>query len=132
MDPMQIFWSLQPVITQRLLEASRKRLIGRIEHERKSRYFARAPAGDNESLGFPIFRYIDVDDSEEVIRTIHLTDTEIPLDLVLHTPGGLALAATQIGRAVLKRKGKVTVFVPHYGRTITQLPTSGHSPLDCA
>ena len=83
-------------------------------------------------LGFPIFRYIDVDDSEEVIRTIHLTDTEIPLDLVLHTPGGLVLAATQIGRAVLKRKGKVTVFVPHYGRTITHLPRSGHSPLDCA
>jgi ClpP class serine protease len=34
--------------------------------------------------------------------------------LVLHTPGGLVLAATQIARAVLKRKGKVTVFVPHY------------------
>jgi ClpP class serine protease len=33
---------------------------------------------------------------------------------VLHTPGGLVLAATQIARAVLKRKGKVTVFVPHY------------------
>ena len=43
MDPMQIFWlffmltALQPVITQRLLEASRKRLIARIERERKSR-----------------------------------------------------------------------------------------------
>jgi hypothetical protein len=42
-DPMQIFWlffmlaTLQPVITQRLLEASRKRLIGRIERERQSR-----------------------------------------------------------------------------------------------
>lgn len=40
MDPMQIFWlffmlaALQPAITQRLLEASRKRLIGRIERER--------------------------------------------------------------------------------------------------
>jgi hypothetical protein len=32
----------------------------------------------------------------------------------LHTPGGLVLAATQIARAVLRRKGKVTVFVPHY------------------
>jgi ClpP class serine protease len=64
-------------------------------------------------LGFPVFRYIDVDDSEEVIRAIHLTDREIPLDLVLHTPGGLVLAATQIAHAVLKHKGKVTVFVPH-------------------
>ena len=63
-------------------------------------------------LGFPVFRYIDVDDSEEVIRAIHLTDPELPLDLVLHTPGGLVLAATQIARAAFKRKGKVTVFVP--------------------
>jgi ClpP class serine protease len=121
MDPMQIFWlffmltALQPVITQRLLEASRKRLIGRIEHERKSRVILLVHRQETMSLlGFPIFRYIDVDDSEEVIRAIHLTDPEVPLDLVLHTPGGLVLAATQIARAVLKRKGKVTVFVPHY------------------
>ena len=65
-------------------------------------------------LGFPLLRYIDVNDSEEVIRAIHLTDPEIPLDLVLHTPGGLVLAATQIARAVSKHKGKVSVFVPHY------------------
>src|SRR6202049_641561 len=121
MDPMQIFWlffmltALQPVITQRLLEASRKRLIGRIERERKSRVILLVHRQETMSLlGFPIFRYIDVDDSEEVIRAIHLTDPELPLDLVLHTPGGLVLAATQIARAALKRKGKVTVFVPHY------------------
>jgi ClpP class serine protease len=61
-----------------------------------------------------LFRYIDINDSEDVIRAIHLTDPEIPLDLVLHTPGGLVLAATQIARAIFKHKGKVTVFVPHY------------------
>jgi len=65
-------------------------------------------------LGFPVYRYIDVNDSEEVIRAIQLTDPKMPLDLVLHTPGGLVLASTQIARAVLKHKGKVTVFVPHY------------------
>jgi ClpP class serine protease len=65
-------------------------------------------------LGFPVFRYIDIDDSEAVIRAILLTDPELPLDLVLHTPGGLVLAATQIARAVRKHKGKVTAFVPHY------------------
>src|ERR1700719_4537027 len=121
MDPMQIFWlffmltALQPVITQRLLEASRKRLIGLIERERKSRVILLVHRQETMSLlGFPIFRYIDVDDSEEVIRAIHLTDPEIPLDLVLHTPGGLVLAATQIARAIFKHTGKVTVFVPHY------------------
>ena len=65
-------------------------------------------------LGFPIFRYIDIDDSEEVIRAIHMTDPDMPLDLVLHTPGGLVLAAYQIAHAIRMHQGKITVFVPHY------------------
>ena len=40
-------------------------------------------------LGFPAFRYIDVNDSEEVLRAIHLTDPAVPLDIVLHAPGGI-------------------------------------------
>src|SRR5467141_2249495 len=121
MDPMNLIWfffmlsALQPVIQQRLLEASRRRLIGRIEKQRGSRVVLLVHRQETMSfLGFPVFRYIDVDDSEEVLRAIHLTDPEMPLDLVLHTPGGLVLAATQIARAALRRKGKVTVFVPHY------------------
>ena len=118
---MELFWlffmfsALQPVIKQRLLEATRKRLMARIERERKSRVVLLVHRQETMSfLGFPILRYIDVNDSEEVLRAIHLTDPEIPLDLVLHTPGGLVLAATQIARAVFKHKGKVTVFVPHH------------------
>src|SRR3982074_2860605 len=118
---MDLFWlffmltALQPVITQRLLEASRKRLITLIERERKSRVILLVHRQETMSfLGFPLFRYIDINDSEEVLRAIHLTDPEIPVDLVLHTPGGLVLAATQIARAIFTRKGKVTVFVPHY------------------
>jgi len=49
-----------------------------------------------------------------VIRACVMTDPDVPVDLVLHTPGGLVLAATQIARAIRERKGKVTVFVPHY------------------
>src|SRR5438128_7131668 len=118
---MDIFWlffmlsALQPIIKQKLLEASRKRLISLIERERKSRVVLLVHRQETMSLlGFPIFRYIDINDSEEVLRAIHMTDPEIPLDLVLHTPGGLVLAATQIARAIFKHKGKVTVFVPHY------------------
>src|SRR5713226_5389164 len=65
-------------------------------------------------LGFPVYRHIDVNDSEEVLRAIHLTDPAVPLDIVLHTPGGLVLAALQIARAIHKHQGKVTAFVPHY------------------
>src|ERR1700730_8105847 len=93
---MDLFWlffmltALQPVVTQRLLEASRKRLITLIERERKSRVILLVHRQETMSLlGFPLFRYIDINDSEEVLRAIHLTDPEIPLDLVLHTPGGL-------------------------------------------
>src|ERR1700682_5260438 len=128
---MDLFWlffmltALQPVITQRLLEASRKRLITIIERERKSRVVLLVDRQEAMSLlGFPLFRYIDINDSEEVLRAIHLTDPEIPLDLILHTPGGLVLAATQIARAVFKHTGKVTFFVPHYamsGETLIAL-----------
>ena len=118
---MDIFWlffmfsALQPIIKQKLLEASRKRMIALIERERKSRVVLLVHRQETMSLlGFPLFRYIDINDSEEVLRAIHLTDPEIPIDLVLHTPGGLVLAATQIARAIFKHKGKVTVFVPHY------------------
>jgi ClpP class serine protease len=59
-------------------------------------------------------RYIDISDSEEIIRAIDMTDAELPVDLVLHTPGGLVLASLQIARAIQRRKGKTTVYVPHY------------------
>src|SRR6266404_7762221 len=118
---MDIFWlffmlsALQPVIKQRLLEASRKRMIALIERDRKSRVILLVHRQETMSfLGFPVFRYIDVNDSEEVLRAIHLTDPSVPIDIVLHTPGGLVLASLQIARAIHKHKGKVTAVVPHY------------------
>ena len=110
-----IFSALQPVLRQRFLEASRQRLIARIEQQRKSRVILLVHRQESMNiLGFPILRYIDVNDSEEVLRAIHLTDPAVPIDLVLHTPGGLVLASLQIARAIHKHKGKVTAFVPHY------------------
>lgn len=117
----QIFWlffilmAIQPVIKQRLLEASRQRLIAQIEQERKSRVILLVHRQETMSvLGFPLMRYIDINDSEDVMRAFELTDPDVPIDLVLHTPGGLVLAATQIATALRKRKGKITVLVPHY------------------
>jgi ClpP class serine protease len=119
--PLDIFWffiilsSLPPVLKQRLLEASRRKLIAQIERSRGSRVILLAHRQETmKFLGFPIVRYIDLNDSEEVIRAIHLTDPAVPIDIVLHTPGGLVLAATQIARAINRRKGKVTALVPHY------------------
>ncbi len=121
MDWASIFWlffilsALQPVIHQRMLEASRARLIARIEAERGSRVILMIHRQESMNfLGFPVVRFIDVNDSEEVIRAIHLTDPDVPIDLVLHTPGGLVLAALQIARAIARHPGKVRVIVPHY------------------
>ena len=121
MTPGDVLWifflfsTLQPVLKQQLLEASRQRLIARIERQRKSRVILLVHRQEMMSfLGFPVFRYIDVNDSEEVLRAIRLTDRAVPLDIVLHTPGGLVLSALQIARAIRRHPGKVTVFVPHY------------------
>jgi ClpP class serine protease len=65
-------------------------------------------------LGFPLMRYIDVNDSEDVLRAIKLTDPGCPIDLIVHTPGGLVLAAGQIAHALRRHHAKVSVFVPHY------------------
>ncbi len=120
-DISTLFWlffiivSLQPLLRKRFLVAMRQRLIGMLEKKRGSRVIVLIHRQETMSLlGFPILRYIDINDSEEVIRAIHLTDPDMPLDLVLHTPGGLVLAAYQIAHAVRMHRGKITVFVPHY------------------
>jgi ClpP class serine protease len=110
-----MFSALQPVLRQRMLDAMRARKIAQLESERKSRVILLVHRQETmRLLGFPIMRYIDVNDSEEVLRAIQMTDEDVPLDIVLHTPGGLVLAALQIARAINEHKAKVTVFVPHY------------------
>ncbi|NEQ28496.1 MAG: hypothetical protein F6K28_57890, partial [Microcoleus sp. SIO2G3] len=65
-------------------------------------------------LGIPISRFISIEDSEQVLRAIRLTPDDVPIDLILHTPGGLVLATEQIAHALIRHTAKVTVFVPHY------------------
>ena len=110
-----VFTALQPVLRQRMLEAMRTRKIAQLERQRSSRVILLVHRQETmRLLGFPLMRYIDISDSEEVLRAIHMTDDDVPLDIVLHTPGGLVLAALQIARAIGEHKAKVTVFVPHY------------------
>jgi ClpP class serine protease len=110
-----IFSAIQLMLRQRMLEAMRVRKIAQLESERKSRVILLVHRQETmRLLGFPIARYIDINDSEDVLRAIQMTDEDVPLDLVLHTPGGLVLAALQVAKAVREHKAKVTVFVPHY------------------
>ena len=110
-----IFSAIQPMLQQKMLEAMRVRKISKLERERKSRVILLVHRQETmRLLGFPVARYIDINDSEDVLRAIQMTDDDVPLDLVLHTPGGLVLAALQIAKAVREHKARVTVFVPHY------------------
>ncbi len=121
MTGADLFWlffilsAMQPILRQKMLEAARQRMLAKFEQKRGSRVILLIHRQETMSLlGFPVMKYIDINDSEQVIRAIHLTDPDVPIDLILHTPGGLVLAALQIARAVKGHRGKVTAFVPHY------------------
>jgi ClpP class serine protease len=110
-----MFSAIQPLLRQRVQDAMRMRKIAQLESMRGSRVILLVHRQETmRLLGFPIARYIDINDSEEVLRAIQMTDDDVPLDMVLHTPGGLVLAALQIAQAVREHSSKVTVFVPHY------------------
>ena len=120
-DLGQLIWlffilsALQPIFQRRMLEGARKRKIAQMERKRNSRVILLVHRQETMSfLGFPLMRYININDSEEILRAIHTTEPDTPIDLVLHTPGGLVIAATQIARALRDHPGKVTVFVPHF------------------
>ncbi|GIV54092.1 MAG: hypothetical protein KatS3mg039_0610 [Candidatus Kapaibacterium sp.] len=121
MDIVSLFWlfvmisSLQPILRQRLIEAARQRLIARIEEQRKSRLILIVHRQETmRLLGFPVLKYLSMEDSEDVLRALESTDEDRDIDLVLHTPGGLVIAALQIARAIQRRRGKTRVIVPHY------------------
>ena len=107
MSLVDIFWiyfiltSLQPWISQRSLEWKRVKLLDKLERERHRRVIALVHRQETMSLlGFPVLRYINIEHSEEVLRAIKLTDRQVPINLIIHTPGRLvAGSATDRGRA---------------------------------
>jgi ClpP class serine protease len=107
--------ALVPMLQRRRLEMRRLQFLRGWEQRTGHRLIALIHRQETMSLlGFPLVRYIDIQDSEEVLRALRLTADDVPIDVVLHTPGGLALAAEQIAHAICRRKAKVTVYVPHY------------------
>jgi ClpP class serine protease len=80
-----IFSAIRPMLRQRLLEAMRIRKISQIEGGRKSRVILLVHRQETmRLLGFPIARYIDINDSEDVLRAVQMTDVDVPIDVVLY------------------------------------------------
>jgi ClpP class serine protease len=107
--------ALQPLIMGRWYALRRARAIRGIEKEHGTRVITMIHRQEKRSLfGFSVSRHIDLEDAQTVIAAIKETPDDIPIDLVIHTPGGLVLAAMQIARAVEAHPAKVTAYVPVY------------------
>ncbi len=116
-----LFWLLffimpfSTYIQARNLRAARLGMLRALERKYGMRFITMIHRQERVGfLGIPIYRYIDIEDSEEVLRAIRTTPKDTPIALVLHTPGGLVLAASQIARALKKHPSKKVVIVPHY------------------
>lgn len=104
-----------PVLQKKVVETKRMQAIRRLENKRRSRVITMIHRQEALSfLGMPFFKYIDIEDSERILRACRLTPGDMPIDIILHTPGGLVLASEQIAFAIKKHKARVTVFIPHY------------------
>src|SRR5690554_2758588 len=110
-----IVFTLVPVIKQRMVEGARYRLIKKLQTTTGRRVIILIHRQEALSfLGIPFRRYINIEDSEEILRAIRATDDSQPIDIIVHTPGGLVLAAEQISHALRKHPSEVRVLVPHY------------------
>jgi len=116
-----LFWLIffllifSPTTSQARIRAARARILASLEAKTKMKFITMIHRQERVGiLGIPVYRYIDVDDSEEVLRAIRETPENVGIALILHTPGGLVLAASQIALALKRHKGKKVVIVPHY------------------
>lgn len=106
---------LLPLWQRRVLTIRRLKLINELERKCQSRVITLIHRQEAISFfGIPLARYIDIEDSEQVLRAIRQTSADTPIDIILHTPGGLVLASEQIASALKRHKAKVTAYVPHY------------------
>lgn len=110
-----VILALSPIVQLKLTDLRRARTMAAIQKARGTRVISLIHRQEVMALlGLPVFRYIDIADSEEILRAIRLTPPDLPIDLIVHTPGGLVLATEQIAFALLRHAAPVTIFVPHY------------------
>jgi ClpP class serine protease len=121
LDPFSLLWfffilaSLQPAVARQMLEVQRRRALAAISTRRSATTITLIHRQESLALlGFPLVRYIDIDDAEGVLRAIRETPPGRSIEIILHTPGGLVLAAQQIASALASHDGHITAVVPHY------------------
>jgi ClpP class serine protease len=107
--------ALQPLLMGRRYAMRRAQAIRAVEKEHGTRVITMIHRQERRSFfGFAVSRHIDLEDAQTVIAAIKDTPDDTPIDLIIHTPGGIVLAAMQIARAVEAHPAKVTAYVPVY------------------
>jgi len=93
---------------------ARRDKLAKLQSRRRSRVIAIVHREEIvPGFGFAMRGFIRQDDAEQVLAAIRATPPTKPLDIILHTPGGLVLHALQIARAIKAHPARKTVFVPH-------------------
>lgn len=114
-----ILWVFVTVISPQLrysaLRRARANIIRGLEVMYNSKVITLIHRQERISLfGIPLYKFIDIEDSEDVLRAIRTTPPNKGVVLIMHTPGGLMLAASQIALALRRHPGRKIVIIPHY------------------
>lgn len=104
-----------PQLQHRAIIRRRFELLSELGSKRASNIISMIHRQEQLALfGIPLYKFINIEDSEQVLRAIRQTPADSPIDFIVHTPGGIVLAASQIALALKDHPGKTTVIVPHY------------------
>ncbi|NJE49772.1 ATP-dependent Clp protease proteolytic subunit [Thermococcus sp. 9N3] len=110
-----LYLLLWPQMQYRSLQMARAKILQQLSRKRGSTVITMIHRQESIGLfGIPFYRFISMEDSEEILRAIRMAPKDKPIDLIIHTPGGLVLAATQIAKALKDHPAETRVIVPHY------------------
>ena len=109
-----VFFKIRPSIRRSRMIRARQRLVQQIEARRGSQVIVMIERQKIVSLlGRRLSCSLGIEEPAEVLRAIRLAGPHMPIDLIVHTAGGLALAAEPIASALVRHNGPVTLIVPY-------------------
>jgi ClpP class serine protease len=103
------------VIQRSLPALNRRRLLATIAVRRDATVITMIHRQETISvLGIRLARQIDIDDALSVLRAIRETPSGKTIEIIVHTPGGLVLAASQIAPALSDHDGRIVAVILHH------------------
>ncbi|HET9224792.1 MAG TPA: hypothetical protein VFO07_19925 [Roseiflexaceae bacterium] len=110
-----VFFKIVPAIHHSRITRAGQRLIREIEARRGSKVILMIERQEIASpLGKSRSHSLGIEDPVEVLRAIRLTLPHVPIDLIVHTTGRMALMAEPIANGLVRHDGPVTLMVPYY------------------